>query len=81
MRDGQMPVMSDGHEAKAEAQNASGQSGCATGKTKHIADDNDGGTSQRCNGIKIRAQHLRDLRKEHVAHHAAADAGQHAQKR
>src|SRR6185312_510314 len=38
-----------------------------------------GGARERGNRIEVTAEHRWNLRREHVAHHAAADPGQHAQ--
>lgn len=46
-----------------------------------MADNNEGRGGQRCDGVQIGTQYLRNLRKQNIARHASADSGQHAQKR
>src|SRR5215212_1927732 len=75
MCDWQMPAMSDGHEAKAKTQRRSSHSRDVVREAEPITDDDDGGTSERSNGVKVRTQHLWNLGQKNIARHTTADPG------
>ena len=51
------------------------------GRIQHAAACDKSRTGQGGDGVKIGAQHSRDLGQEYIAGHAAADPGQHPEKR
>ncbi len=78
---GQMPTTLNRHDSQREAQSRTSERSSDRRYTGPITKHHDGCTGQRCHCIQVRAQYDRNLRKQDVARHPAADSGQHAKKR
>src|SRR5215831_12032157 len=77
--DRKMPTVANSKKPEPEAENRAGDRHRGRLKPQRGADHHNGCSGQSGDGVKIGAQHGGDLGQQHIAGHAAADPGQHAE--
>src|SRR5580704_14884922 len=79
--DRKVPAAANSHEPEPEAEDRAGNRHRGRREPRRGADDDHGRAGQSGDGVKIGAQYGGNFDQKHIAGHAAADPGQHAEER
>ena len=76
-----MPTTVNGHQTQPKAKERTNDRRCGRGKVQQVPSHHHRSAGQPCDRVKVGPQDRGNLGQEEVAHHAAADAGQHPEQR